>query len=249
MKILVPTKCVIDYHTPQFLNPLAIDDKTPTAMNPFDEVALERAVRLKEAHHADSIIAISIGGDNCQAVLRTALAMGADRAIWIQHPNAQGELDALAIAKILAHIVQTEHIDLVLLGKQAIDDDVGATGQLLAAKLDAAQATFASQLTVNEDKSLTVNREVDGGQEVLKLSLPAVITADLRLNDPRIPSLRDIMRAKGLTIETLSSEQLALDVTPRLQCLNVREADKRRKAILVKDADELLEKLRAENVL
>ncbi|MBB5510337.1 electron transfer flavoprotein beta subunit [Paraburkholderia sp. JPY681] len=211
-------------------------------MNPFDEIAVEEAVRLKEAGVATEVIALSCGPTQCQETLRTALAMGADRAVLVETP---GELQPLAVAKLLKAIVDREKPRLVILGKQAIDDDSNQTGQMLAALAGLPQATFASKVVIADGKA-TVSREVDGGAETLALQLPAVITTDLRLNEPRYVSLPNIMKAKKKPLATLTPAELGVDVAPRLKTLKVSEPPKRSAGITVQDVKTLVGKLRSE---
>jgi electron transfer flavoprotein beta subunit len=209
-------------------------------MNPFDEIAVEEAVRLKEAGAATEIVVVSCGVQACQETLRTALAIGADRAILVQ---SDAELQPLAVAKLLKALVQKEAPRLVILGKQAIDDDANQTGQMLAALLNWPQATFASKLKLSAEKA-EVTREVDGGLETLSIKLPAVVTTDLRLNEPRYVTLPNIMKSKKKTLETLKPEALGVDVAPRLSTLKVAEPSKRKAGVKVADAKALVEKLR-----
>jgi electron transfer flavoprotein beta subunit len=211
-------------------------------MNPFDEIAVEEAVRLKEAGAVTEIVAVSAGLQTCQETLRTALAIGADRAILVE---TDVELQPLAVAKLLKSICDKEKPELVILGKQAIDDDSNQTGQMLAALLGWPQATFASKLQVEGGKA-TVTREVDGGLETIAIKLPAVVTTDLRLNEPRYVTLPNIMKAKKKTLETLKPDALGVDVKPRLQTLKVVEPAKRKAGIKVPDAKTLVDKLRNE---
>src|SRR5688500_7462818 len=211
-------------------------------MNPFDEIAVEEAVRLKEAGAATEVIVVSLGVQACQETIRTALAMGADRGI---HVVTDAELQPLAVAKLLKAVVDKEQPKLVILGKQAIDDDCNQTGQMLAALLGWSQGTFASKLVMNGEET-TVTREVDGGLETVVLKLPAVITTDLRLNEPRYASLPNIMKAKKKPIDPLTPEALGVDVTPRLITLKVEEPSKRKSGVKVASVQELVEKLRSE---
>ncbi|EWY37040.1 electron transfer flavoprotein subunit beta [Skermanella stibiiresistens SB22] len=212
------------------------------SMNPFDEIAVEEAVRLKESKAATEVIAVSMGVQACQETLRTALAMGADRAI---HVLTDADLQPLAVAKALKAIVDKEQPQLVIMGKQAIDDDANQTGQMLAALLGWAQGTFASKV-VPAEGAVTVTREVDGGLETIELKLPAVVTTDLRLNEPRYASLPNIMKAKKKPIETVSPADLGVDPAPRLKTLKVVEPAKRSAGIKVKSVQELVEKLKNE---
>ena len=212
------------------------------SMNPFDEIAVEEAVRLKEAGVATEVIAVSAGVAQCQETLRTALAIGADRAILVE---SNQELQPLAVAKLLKALVDKERPSLIILGKQAIDDDSNQTGQMLAALAGLPQATFASRLVVEDGKTM-VTREVDGGSETLSLRLPAVVTTDLRLNEPRYVTLPNIMKAKKKPLETVSPEDLGVDVTPRLRTLKVSEPPRRAAGVKVADVKTLVEKLRTE---
>ncbi len=245
MKILVAVKRVIDYNVKIRVK----SDKTGVetsnvkmSMNPFDEIAVEEAVRLKEAGTATEVIAVSMGVAQCQETIRTALAMGADRGILVQTDEA---LQPLAVAKLLKALVEKEQPDLVILGKQAIDDDSNQTGQMLAALLGWPQGTFASKLELADGKA-EVTREIDGGLETLSLKTPAVITSDLRLNTPRYASLPNIMKAKKKPIETMQAGDLGVDVAPRLKTLKVSEPPKRAAGIKVESVAELVDKLRNE---
>src|SRR5438270_159594 len=212
------------------------------SMNPFDEIAVEEAIRLKEAGAASEIVAVSCGVQACQETLRTALALGADRAILIE---TDVELQPLAVAKILRAIVQKESPQLVILGKQAIDDDCNQTGQMLAALLGWPQATFASKVKISDGRA-EVTREVDGGLETISIKMPAVVTTDLRLNEPRYASLPNIMKAKKKPIEVLKPDALGVDIAPRLRTLKVEEPSKRKAGAKVPDARTLVAKLRNE---
>ncbi len=245
MKVLVAVKRVVDYNVKVRVKA----DKTGVelanvkmSMNPFDEIAVEEAVRLKEAGKATEIVAVSMGPQAAQETIRTALAMGADRGILVQ---TDAELQPLAVAKLLKAIVAKENPDLVILGKQAIDDDSNQTGQMLAALLGWAQGTFASKVVL-ETGSVVVTREVDGGLETITLKTPAIITTDLRLNEPRYASLPNIMKAKKKTIDTLAPDALGVDVTPRLITVKVEEPAKRQGGIKVPDVAALIDKLRNE---
>jgi electron transfer flavoprotein beta subunit len=215
------------------------------AMNPFDEIALEEAIRLKEAGLADEVLAVTIGAARAEDVLRTALAMGADRAL---HIRVETGLESLALAKLLHAVALVEEPILILLGKQAIDGDAGQTGQMLAAKLGWAQATYASKLVL-EDERAVVTREIDGGSQTVELKLPAVITADLRLNQPRYAALPNIMKARKRPIEQSSPEQLSVDIVPRLTVLRTEEPARRTAGVIVPDVQSLVARLRAESVL
>ena len=246
MKILVAVKRVIDYN----LRPRVKMDGTGVdlanvkmSMNPFDEIAVEEAIRLKDKGIATEIVAVSIGPQKAQETLRTALAMGADRAILVQTPDDVGsEVEPLAVAKILAKIAADEQPGMVILGKQAIDDDSNQTGQMLAALLGWPQGTFASRVEAGADK-LIVTREVDGGLETVELKLPAVVTTDLRLNEPRYASLPNIMKAKSKPLATKTPDEFGVDISRRLQTLKVAEPPKRQAGIKVGSVDELVERL------
>ena len=245
MKLLVAVKRVVDYNVKVRVK--ADNSGVETAgvkmsMNPFDEIAVEEAVRLKEKGAASEIIAISIGAAQAQETIRTALAMGADRGILVETDVA---VEPLAVAKILKEVALKEGVGAVILGKQAIDDDMNATGQMLAALLGWPQGTFASKVGI-ADGSATVTREVDGGLETVKLTLPAIITTDLRLNEPRYASLPNIMKARKKTIDMLKPADLNVDVTPRLTTINVSEPPVRKSGVKVADVAALVDKLRNE---
>jgi len=245
MKVLVPVKRVVDYNVKVRVKSdgTGVDiANVKMSMNPFDEIAVEEAVRLKEKGVATEVIAVSCGVTQCQEVLRTAMALGADRAILVETTE---ELQPLAVAKLLKALVDKEQPQLVILGKQAIDDDANQTGQMLAALADLPQATFASKVEVAADKT-TVTREVDGGLETLTLSLPAIITTDLRLNEPRYVTLPNIMKAKKKPLETIKPEDLGVDVAPRLATLKVSEPPGRKAGVKVADVAALLDKLKNE---
>jgi electron transfer flavoprotein beta subunit len=245
MKILVPVKRAADFNVKIRVRPdgSGVDlANVQMSMNPFDEIAVEEAVRLKEKGTATEIVAVSCGIAACQETLRTALALGADRAILVQ---TDVELQPLAVAKLLRAIVDRESPQLVILGKQAIDDDANQTGQMLAALLDWPQATFASKVDIVEGKA-SVKREVDGGLETVDVALPAVVTTDLRLNEPRYATLPNIMKAKKKPLETLTPAALGVDVAPRLTTLRVIEPAKRKGGGRVADVKELVAKLRNE---
>lgn len=245
MKVLVPVKRVVDYNVKVRVKS---DDSgveianVKMSMNPFDEIAVEEATRLKEKGVATEIVAVSCGVAQCQETLRTALAIGADRAILVE---TQEELQPLAVAKLLKALVEKERPQLVILGKQAIDDDSNQTGQMLAALLDWPQATFASKLEVGNDIA-TVTREIDGGLETLSLSLPAIVTTDLRLNEPRYVTLPNIMKAKKKPLISVSPDELAVDIRPRLKTLKVSEPPARPAGIKVTDVAALVDKLKNE---
>ena len=245
MKILIPIKRVVDFNVKVRVKPDGSGVDTANvkmSMNPFDEIAVEEAVRLREKGIATEIVAVSCGVAACQETLRTALALGADRAILVE---TDVELQPLAVAKLLQALVLEEKPDLVILGKQAIDDDANQTGQMLAALADLPQATFASKVEVAGDK-VNVTREVDGGLETISLSLPAVITTDLRLNEPRYVTLPNIMKAKKKQLDTFKPEDLGVDVKPRLKTLKVSEPPKRGAGIKVPDVATLVDKLKNE---
>jgi electron transfer flavoprotein beta subunit len=245
MKILVAVKRVVDYNVKVRVKADGSGVETANvkfSMNPFDEIAVEEAVRLKEAGKAEEIVAVSIGPAQSQETLRAALAMGADRAILIQTDEA---VEPLAVAKLIAAIAKREEAGLAILGKQAIDDDANQTGQMLAALLGWPQGTFASKLTLEEGRAV-VTREIDGGLETVSLALPAVVTTDLRLNTPRYASLPNIMKAKKKPLETTFASDLGVDVAPRLTTLKVEEPPKRKAGVKVADAATLVEKLKNE---
>jgi electron transfer flavoprotein beta subunit len=245
MKVLVAVKRVIDANVKVRVKADGSGVETANvkmAMNPFCEIAVEEAIRLKEAGKATEIVAVSCGAQSSQETIRTALAMGADRGI---HVLTDVALQPLAVAKLLKAVIAKEQPGLVILGKQAIDDDCNQTGQMLAGLLGWPQATFASKLAV-EDGGFTVTREVDAGLEVVKLKSPALITTDLRLNEPRYASLPNIMKAKKKPIEALTPEALGVDVTPRVKTLKVVEPAKRKSGVKVKSVAELVDKLRNE---
>ena len=247
MKVLVPVKRVLDYN----VKPRVKADgsgvdlaNVKMSMNPFDEIAVEEAIRLKEKGVASEIIAVSIGEQKCQETLRTALAMGADRAILIQTDD---KVEPLGVAKLLAKVVEEESPELVILGKQAIDDDNNQTGQMLAALLGWGQGTFASKVEI-ADGTASVTREVDGGLETDALKLPAIVTTDLRLNEPRYASLPNIMKAKSKPLAQKTVADYGVDVAPRLTVTNVSEPPKRTAGVKVADVDELVAKLKAMGV-
>jgi electron transfer flavoprotein beta subunit len=245
MKILVPVKRVVDYNVKVRVKSDGTGVETAgvkMSMNPFDEIAVEEAVRLKEKGAATEIIAVSLGVAACQETIRTALAMGADRGILVE---SDVDLQPLAVAKMLKAIAEKEQPGLIILGKQAIDDDMSATGQMLSALLGWSQGTFASKVTI-EGESMTVIREVDGGLETVVLTLPAIITTDLRLNEPRYASLPNIMKARKKPIDTMKPADLGVDPTPRLTVVKVEEPAKRQAGKKVGSVAELVEKLRNE---
>lgn len=245
MKILVTVKRVVDFNIKvrAKADGSGVDiANVKMSMNPFDEIAVEQAVRLKEAGVATEIVAVSLGVSQCQETLRTALAMGADRAILVE---STAELQPLAVAKLLKAVIAKESPNLIIMGKQAIDDDCNQTGQMLAALLNWPQATFASKVSVADGKAV-VTREIDGGLETLSMTLPALITTDLRLNEPRYATLPNIMKAKKKPLETLTPETLGVDVTPRLITVKVQEPPKRKGGEIVVDVVQLVRKLRNE---
>ncbi|MEP2990812.1 MAG: electron transfer flavoprotein subunit beta/FixA family protein [Parasphingorhabdus sp.] len=244
MKILVPVKRVIDYN----VKPRVKSDgsgvdlaNVKMSMNPFDEISVEEAIRLKEAGKAEEIIAVSVGPQKAQETLRTALAMGADRAILVMTDD---EVEPLGVAKILAKIVEEEAPKLVITGKQAIDDDSNQTGQMLAALLGWGQGTFANEVDIDGD-AITVKREIDGGLQTVSLPLPAVVTTDLRLNEPRYASLPNIMKAKKKPMDEKTPADYGVDITPRLTTTNVSEPPVRQAGEIVEDVDALVAKLKA----
>ena len=247
MKVLVPVKRVIDYNVKVRVKAdgTGVDlANVKMSMNPFDEIAVEQAIRLKEAGKADEVIAVSIGVKQSQETLRTALAMGADRAILvIATDDVHNDIEPLAVAKILKGIIDEEKPGIVLAGKQAIDNDMNATGQMLAALTGWAQGTFASELEVDGDTA-TVTREVDGGLQTIKLKMPAIITVDLRLNEPRYASLPNIMKAKKKPMDEKTPGDYGVDVTPRLTIVGTAEPETRAAGIMVGSVDELIEKLK-----
>jgi electron transfer flavoprotein beta subunit len=246
MKILVPVKRVVDFNVKIRVKPdgSGIDlANVKMSMNPFDEIAVEEAVRLKEKGGATEIVVVSIGPAKAQDVIRTALAIGADRGILVETPDAP--VEPLAVAKILKGIVEAEKPDIVILGKQAIDDDCNQTGQMLAALLGWPQGTFASKLSI-ENGATVVTREVDGGLETVRLKVPAVVTTDLRLNEPRYPSLPNIMKAKKKPLDTKKPDDFGVDIAPRLKVLKIAEPASRKAGVRVGSVAELVQKLKAE---
>ena len=245
MKILVPVKRVVDYNVKVRVkndNSGVELDNVKMSMNPFDEIAVEEALRLKEKGVATEVIAISIGATQVQETIRNALAMGADSGIFVE---VNDHLEPLSVAKIIASVAKKENVDLIILGKQAIDDDMNATGQMVSAMLGWPQATFASKVEVT-DKTIKVSREVDGGTENIEVTIPAIITTDLRLNEPRYASLPNIMKAKKKPINEVKIDDLKIDIKQRLSILKVEEPDKRESGIMVKTVEELVEKLQNE---
>ncbi|EER55343.1 MULTISPECIES: electron transfer flavoprotein subunit beta/FixA family protein [Neisseria] len=245
MKALVAVKRVVDYNVKVRVKADGSDvdiGNVKMSMNPFDEIAVEEAVRLKEAGKVSEIVAVSLGEKKCEETLRTALAMGADRAV---HVETDAKLEPLAVAKLLKAVADKENPQILLLGKQAIDDDANQVAQMLAALLNAAQGTFASKVQIEGEEAL-VTREIDGGEETVALKLPAVISADLRLNEPRFVKLPNIMAAKKKPLEKLSPADLAVDISPRLNTVKFAEPKARQAGVKVADVAELVEKLKNE---
>ena len=245
MKVLVPVKRVVDYNVKVRVKSdgSGVDiANVKMSMNPFDEIALEEATRLKEAGKVTEVVAVSVGVAQCQETLRTGMAIGADRGILVE---TSVETEPLAVAKIMKALADKEQPQLIILGKQAIDDDSNQTGQMLASLLGWPQATFASKVVL-EDGKVTVTREVDGGLETVALSLPAIVTTDLRLNEPRYVTLPNIMKAKKKPLETIKPEDLGVDVTPRLKTMKVTEPPKRSAGVMVPDVATLVQNLRTE---
>ncbi len=243
MKIFVPVKRVVDYNVKVRVksDQSGVEiENVKMSMNPFDEIAVEEALRLKEQNIANEVIAISIGNTQVQETIRNALAMGADSGIFV---NSAGLLEPLSVAKILTSLIKQKKPDLIIMGKQAIDDDMNATGQMLSALLGWSLATFASKVEINNSIA-KVSREVDEGIEHLELKLPAIITTDLRLNEPRYASLPNIMKAKKKPIEEIKVEDLKVDISPKLEILKVEEPSKRESGEMVKSVDDLLNKLK-----
>ena len=247
MKVLVPVKRVIDYNVKVLVKAdgTGVDlANVKMSMNPFDEIAVEAAIRLKEAGQAEEIVVVSIGVEKAQETLRTALAMGADRAILVKATeDVHTDIEPLAVAKILKGVVDEEQPGLVICGKQAIDNDLNATGQMLAALLGWSQATFASELAVEGD-SAVVTREVDGGLQTIKVKMPSIVTVDLRLNEPRYASLPNIMKAKKKPLDQKTADDYGVDVTPRLSIVKTTEPEARAAGIKVGSVDELVAKLK-----
>ncbi|MBE0363949.1 electron transfer flavoprotein beta subunit [Pseudoalteromonas ulvae UL12] len=245
MKILVPIKRVIDYNVKARVKADKSDidlANVKMAMNPFCEIAVEEAIRIKEAGNATEVVVVSIGDKACHEQLRTALALGADRAI---HIDTDQKLDSLHIAKLLNKLVEQENPELVILGKQSIDSDNNQTGQMLAALSKRPQGTFASEVVISEGK-VNVTREVDGGLQTVSLSLPAIVTTDLRLNEPRYASLPNIMKAKRKPLETVAADSFGVDLSPRFELLQVEEPAQRQGGVIVDDVAQLVEKLKNE---
>ncbi len=249
MKILVPIKRVLDYNIKARVksDQSGIDlNNVKMSINPFDEIAVEEAVRLKEAGKASEIIVVSIGSEKAQDIIRSAMAIGADRGILITTEKATDtEIEPLMVAKALKEIIAKENPDLVIMGKQAIDDDSNQTGQMLAALLEWGQGSFASKVDISDGKAI-VTREIDGGLETISLKLPAIITTDLRLNEPRYASLPNIMKAKKKQMDVMSLEELGIDTTPRLKIIKVSEPPVRQGGIKVENVDQLIDKLKNE---
>ncbi|MAY87259.1 electron transfer flavoprotein subunit beta/FixA family protein [Arenibacterium halophilum] len=252
MKVLVPVKRVIDYNVKVRVKAdgSGVDlANVKMSMNPFDEIAVEEAIRLKEAGKAEEIVAVSIGVKQAQETLRTALAMGADRAILvIAADDVHQDIEPLAVAKILAKVVEEEQPGLVLAGKQAIDNDMNATGQMLSALLGWSQGTFASELDIDGDHA-KVTREVDGGLQTIKVKMPAIVTVDLRLNEPRYASLPNIMKAKKKPLDEKTAADYGVDVTPRLEIVKTAEPEARAAGEMVPDVDTLVAKLKEKGVV
>jgi len=245
MKVLVPVKRVVDYNVKVRVKSdgSGVDiANVKMSMNPFDEIAVEEAMRLKEAGKVSEVVAVSCGVTQCQETLRTAMAIGADRALLVE---TEVELQPLAVAKLIKALVDKEQPQLIILGKQAIDDDCNQTGQMLAALLDWPQATFASKVVIEGGKAI-VTREVDGGLETLSLTMPAIITTDLRLNEPRYVTLPNIMKAKKKQLDILKPDELGVDVAPRLKTIKVSEPAKRAAGVMVPDVATLVTKLKTE---
>ncbi|KAI0561975.1 Electron transfer flavoprotein beta subunit [Gracilaria domingensis] len=250
-RVLVGVKRVVDYAVKVRVKPDGSGVDTSSvkmSMNPFCEIAVEEALRLREAKKASEVIAVSIGPKKSVDTLRVALAMGADKAIHVSVPEKQPELQPLAVASVLKHLVEAQKPDMVILGKQSIDGDNNQTGQMLAGMLGWPQGTFASKVDVESDSASAINvtREVDGGLETVELTLPAVVTCDLRLNKPRFTSLSNTMKAKKKKVETIDVTSMGIELESKVQTLSVSEPPKRPPGIIVKDVDELLDKLRTE---
>jgi electron transfer flavoprotein beta subunit len=246
IKVMVPVKRVLDYNIkarPKADGSGVELSGLKMSMNPFDEIAVEEAIRLKEAGKVSEIVAVSCGETSCQETLRAAMALGADRAILV---STTAELQPLAVAKLLNALVKKENPDLVICGKQAIDDDSNQTGQMLSALLGWSQATFASKVQIEDNQYAQVTREIDGGLETIKVTLPAVISTDLRLNEPRYTTLPNIMKAKKKPLDTLTPEELGVDITPRLKVLKVEEPAPRKGGVMVPDVVTLVDKLKNE---
>ncbi|WP_026757555.1 electron transfer flavoprotein subunit beta/FixA family protein [Sediminimonas qiaohouensis] len=252
MKVLVPVKRVIDYNVKVRVKAdgSGVDlANVKMSMNPFDEIAVEEAIRLKEAGKAEEVVAVSIGVKQAQETLRTALAMGADRAILVvAADDVHNDIEPLSVAKILAKVVEEEQPGLVIAGKQAIDNDMNATGQMLAALLGWSQGTFASELDIEGDHA-KITREVDGGLQTIKVKMPTIVTVDLRLNEPRYASLPNIMKAKKKPLEEKTAEDYGVDVSPRLEVVKTDEPEARQAGEIVPDVDTLVAKLKEKGVV
>ena len=252
MKVLVPVKRVIDYNVKVRVKAdgNGVDlANVKMSMNPFDEIAVEEAIRLKEAGNAEEVVVVSIGVKQAQETLRTALAMGADRAILVvAADDVHTDIEPLAVAKILKGVIDEEAPGLVIAGKQAIDNDMNATGQMLAALLGWSQATFANELDIDGD-SAVVKREVDGGLQTIKVKMPAIVTADLRLNEPRYASLPNIMKAKKKPLDEKSADDYGVDVSPRLESVKTSEPEARKAGEMVPDVDTLVAKLKEKGIM
>jgi len=252
MKVLVPVKRVIDYNVKVRVKAdgSGVDlANVKMSMNPFDEIAVEEAIRLKEAGKADEVVAVSIGVKQAQETLRTALAMGADRAILVvAADDVHTDIEPLAVAKILAKVVEEEQPGIVLAGKQAIDNDMNATGQMLSALLGWSQGTFASELDIEGDHA-KITREVDGGLQTIKVKMPTIVTVDLRLNEPRYASLPNIMKAKKKPLDEKTAEDYGVDVSPRLEVVKTTEPEARQAGEIVPDVDTLVAKLKEKGVV
>ena len=249
MKILVPVKRVIDYNVKVRVKPDAsgVDLlNVKMSMNPFDEIAVEEAIRIKESGKAEEIIAVSVGVEKCQETLRTALAMGADRAILIKaSDDVHNDIEPLAVAKLLKAICDKESPGIVICGKQAIDNDMNATAQMLSAMLGWSQATFASEIELS-DNTARVTREVDGGLQTIEVTLPSIISVDLRLNEPRYASLPNIMKAKKKNLDILTPDDLGVDISPRLTIIKTEEPQEREAGVILDDINQLAEKIKTE---
>jgi electron transfer flavoprotein beta subunit len=245
MKVLVPVKRVVDYNVKIRVKPDGFGVELANvkmSMNPFDEIAIEEALRLREAGIASEVIAVSVGPAKSEETIRTALAMGADRGVLVE---ADGIVEPLAVAKTLKSVAESEGVELVIAGKQAIDDDAGQTGQMLSALLGWSQATFASEIKINGDTA-EVTREVDGGMQTINVKMPLVATTDLRLNEPRYASLPNIMKAKKKPIDKKTVADLGIDITPRLEVVTTEEPEARKAGVIVSSVEELVDKLKNE---
>jgi len=245
MKVLVPVKRVVDYNVKVRVKPDGSGVELANvkmSMNPFDEIAVEEALRLREAGTAEEVIAVSIGPAKSEETIRTALAMGADRGVLVE---ADESPEPLAVAKILKSVAESEGVDLVIAGKQAIDDDAGQTGQMLSALLGWSQATFASEIKIDGDTA-EVTREIDGGMQTISLKMPMVATTDLRLNEPRFASLPNIMKAKKKPVDKKTAADLGIDIAPRLEIISTEEPEERQAGVILGSVDELVDKLKNE---